>query len=389
MMEIVGFGVTWGAYAGPVAPQTFEPSTPGEILESIAGNGPRVVRPKASTYLPHFEIKNDYLSLDIPPGMFVMARNEPGYNGKTVKVTAADVLISNFRMGAGPGDRYYSNQVDSLALNGAKRVGLMNCFVPFGPDENIDIWDQSEDITIQYSIIGPGLRDTWGPGQGPGLGMLVGKGSKRVTIYRNLFYRNHGRNPRAKNATEVQVVGNTIFDHRDHAMDWSNASGDIEENIAIMGPNTMKTRDYLLSGDSSVSVFVDGNIQSGPSPLRHQASKINLPLARFCFPDARVQRVGAARAFHEVMNKAGPLQRTEIERRIIQNVLDEVSPLVKRPEDIGGWPVVAPPPPAPVRPGLARVVVPVSIELEQGRIVDRDFLVTPDGDRVIYTIEVD
>lgn len=399
MNKIQGFGANKGAYAGPTDPQTFEPTTPGEILESIRGNGPRVVRPRWSGYLPQFEIKNDYLSLDIPPGTILCAKNQPPYYKKTVHIFASDVLISNLRIGAGAPDKYYSNQTDSLAFNGAKRVGLTDCHVWAALDEQIDmspVWQTTnacEDITIQRTIIGPGLRRTFGD-KGPGLGFLISRGCKRITSYLNLFYSNWGRNLRAADSTEIQVINCVGYNHGDHAMDWKNATGDIIGNVYLMGPDTMKTRDYILNGDSSVSVYIEDNWQAGAA----WRGSVNVRSTRLCHPKVAPVELAPFAAFYEVMTGAGPLERSPLEKRIIRNVLDGTGRIIANVDEIGGWPVIedAPPEVHPIiEPPTRKTfkipvpVPPLPVELEGATVIETDLEKRGDDYYVVYTGEVE
>ena len=94
-------------------------------------------------------------------------------------------------------------------------------------DEVTNIYYDSHDITVQWSIIAEGLDCSThiedGERQCHSMGMLLGsEGSRNYSIHHNLFAHNNARNPRVSGVISSDIVNNVMYDWGNAATNLSN-----------------------------------------------------------------------------------------------------------------------------------------------------------------------
>lgn len=134
------------------------------------------------------------------------------------RIETHDVLIQHLairpgdsRYGVSPGER------DGVSIGGppphsAYRVVLDNLSVTWATDENVSTWDPStRDVTISRSIIAEGLHNSIHPKGPHSKGIMIGDGSQRITLTRNVIALNEERNPYLKPGTSVEMLNNIVY----------------------------------------------------------------------------------------------------------------------------------------------------------------------------------
>lgn len=144
---------------------------------------------------------------------------EPGITlrGAGIRIVTHDVLVRHvrIRVGDAPGGPSPSNR-DALQILGsnAHHVVIDHVSASWAIDENISLWGGSHDITLSYCLISFALSHSLHPKGPHSTGLLVGDGSRRIALVRNVLAHNASRNPRIKGGCSVVVVNNLVCNGR-------------------------------------------------------------------------------------------------------------------------------------------------------------------------------
>ncbi|MDP3772013.1 MAG: hypothetical protein Q8Q94_01390 [bacterium] len=353
----------------------------GKVIEvtSLEDSGPGTLREAFADSSPHIIVfrVGGTIELERPifietPFVTVAGQTAPG-DGITIKghgivINTHDVLLQYLRVRPG------------LAANGGIYIagsepnfdGTYNVVVDHvsaswvGVDaETMSIFNGAHDVTISQSIISESLEPY-------GHGMLVGYGAYNTSIYHNLFAHNRQRNPHITDGGTHDIVNNVIYN-------WYFGAAGIQErdssgpsnsfvngigNYFLDGHSTDKHPElfeFLLSGpEGSVpKLFVSGNIgRHRPDDSQNEwalvgtyripgvpsgaASEIYRSPTRFSA--APISASSAPEAFEHVLAQAGATapKRDAVDERIIKEVRNKTGTLITSPEEVGGYPVLAP-----------------------------------------------
>lgn len=134
-----------------------------------------------------------------------------------IAVETHDVLIQHLAIrpgdnphGVSPADRD-GVSVGSTRAPGAYNVVLDHLSVSWAIDENVSTWyPDTHDVTISNCLIAEGLHRSIHPKGPHSKGVMIGDGSSRITLYRNLITWNEERNPYIKPGASAEVINNIV-----------------------------------------------------------------------------------------------------------------------------------------------------------------------------------
>lgn len=230
----------------------------------------------------------------------------------------------------------------------AFNVVLDHLSVSWAIDENISTWHRTtRDVTIAHSIIAEGLHNSIHPKGPHSKGVMVGDGSKRITLIGNLIAFNEERNPYIKPGTRTEVLNNVVYGWGSRG-GWSlcNITNNEGNNSAVIlsfigntyipGPWSFITRpiyaatlspksrifardNRFLSSDLAISNDWDVTALS-PTPHRLRATPFRSPGR---------SRISSERAYQAVLKNAGsrPFGRSAIDTRIVKEVMERTGSL--------------------------------------------------------------
>jgi pectate lyase len=362
-----GFGTdTTGGRGGRIfAVTSLADSGPGTLREAIEASGPRMIVFHVGGTInleKSINIRNPYITIagQTAPGDGIQLAHAG------LKIATHDVVIRGLRIRPGDKNRSVHDAIDPHGGRGAVRnLVIDHSSLSWGMDENIGLWDDVQDVTIQWSIISEGLYDSFHPSGPHSRGILVGDGIKNVALHHNLLAHNNRRNPELKGGTSTTIINNLLYNWGKHAIllaDIDNDSGPLYANIignrAIAGPDTDESSSYsqhlvYLHRDTTKGskFYVHDNLgpsrtsrrqpdwdsvfyyEGDPGLYRSEMPIPELETDITIHPVSEVKRL--------VLRYAGATapRRDAVDKRIISDVRNGTGSLIDSQDDVGGWPV--------------------------------------------------
>ncbi len=226
-----GFGTdTRAGRGGQVRRVTnLDASGPGSLEDALGGSGPRVVvfdvggiiRRTAQLFIsePFITVAGQTAP---PPGITI--------TGAGLTITTHDVLVQHLRIrpgdaedGPDPQDRdalqIWGEEHPILTPVGSRRqtfnVVVDHCSLSFATDEILSTWFPTvHDVTISNCVLSHGLDRSLHPEGGHSKGLLIGTGSRRVAVLRNVLAHNVDRNPIFTADSTSLIVNNVVYNPR-------------------------------------------------------------------------------------------------------------------------------------------------------------------------------
>jgi hypothetical protein len=222
----------------------------------------------------------------------------------------------------------------------AHRVVIDHVSLTWAVDENISTaYAQTRDITIANSIIAEGLHDSIHPKGPHSKGIMIGDGSKRITIRNNLVAFNEERNPYLKPGTSVEFINNLVYGWGPNG-GWSlcNLSNNTERdepiflsfvgNVYRPAPNSIILPPiYAKKLDSRSQIYVHDNIGPSSQMTATISATHALPgdlriIGAPPLSSALRNAIPVAETTHRVLTSAGsrPRSRDTHDTRIVREV---------------------------------------------------------------------
>jgi hypothetical protein len=213
--------------------------------------------------------------------------------------------------------------------------------VTWALDENISTWYRTtRNVTISNSIIAEGLDNSIHPKGAHSKGLMIGDGSRRISVVRNLIANNIERNPYLKPGTTAELINNVVYG-------WGPDGGwslcNVTDNVGRGEPillsfigNFYKPGPWSFIGAPvfgkklapGTKIFAQANI--GPTRQNDAQDDWNIasiPSTPYRassppFRGARLRRIPAQQAYERVLKTAGsrPRRRSTIDARIVEDV---------------------------------------------------------------------
>lgn len=340
----------------------------GSLKECINAAGPRVCVFEVSGTIDmggsSLTIKNPYITIagQTAPGPVLVKEG-------TLGVQTHDVLVQHitFRYGdAGTGrDTIAISSVNNFVYN----LVFDHVSIGWGTDENVGIWPARNgywvsNLTFSDSIISEGLMMS----EPHSMGMLANFGVTRLSLIRNLFAHNMGRNPRLDNKeqllpeSEFLLINNVVYnwmygatDCGDQGTHHVSAAG----NVYLTGSDTRENRrPFVIRANTpqNSSIYLQDNMVDGLVPQDQYGSEILNDGAGIVYPgnsfvDINSYTVlGSGLVEEHVLDSAGahPAGREDpVDARVVQSVRDRDGTIVycvERSDSYcsvnapGGWP---------------------------------------------------
>lgn len=224
-----GFGaVATGGRGGQVLKvTTLAASGPGSLQWALDQPGPRII-----VFAVSGVINGD---IEIPHGDVTIAGQTAPGAGITIHghlttefgTTFGNFVIRHLRVRAPAANTDWPpEQHDAIQFSTNHTMILDHVDISHGIDENFDLYDGAQDITVQWSAItfpvhGGGHPD----GAAHNYGILNGPGGGRISIHHNLFVHNKARTP-ALAEGPADVRNNVIYNGREGFVHHNPAAGD-------------------------------------------------------------------------------------------------------------------------------------------------------------------
>jgi pectate lyase len=311
---------------------------PGSLKAALKARGPRIIVFAVSgTYRGRLTIDEPYLTIagQTAPGGGIAVN---GAEGGALEIKTHDVVIRHLRLRSGPPDT-----PDTLRLGPeAHHVVIDHCSISWGVDENLAVLGHTN--TIQWSIISEALQLSTHKAGDHSMGAILGPGN--VSVHHTLFAHNRARNPRigGRNTT-VDFVNNVIYNYGS-AITRLSASALLELNYVgntiLKGPDSGSAPVFAMARDYPVSIFADAN--ATPASVKLISSRQEHMLASRRHAAPQVTTSPAREALAEVLAHAGASlpRRDPVDARIVWTVLKRKGYLIDHPDQVGGWPDLAP-----------------------------------------------
>jgi hypothetical protein len=308
------------------------------------------------------------------PYITVAGQTAPGdgilLKGNEFTIATHDVIVRGIRVRVGDRGtptccRDGINIGTFFATSDVYNVIVDHSSASWAVDENFSVWADPKDgytvhdITIQWNIISQGLYNSihvdeesvGGVTDPHSMGLIIGSNGRNVSVHHNLFALNWGRNPRVEGVDGVEILNNVIYGWVNEAVEFGETAtrthiiGNYFKSIAsssaneIMIPNLISPQSLIYSFDN----FVDVPRSVPATTDTHIFSPANFSLAdKRVFQESGVVIDTPQVAYQAVLDHAGALApaRDQIDRWIIDDVINRTGSIIDSQDEVGGWPVI-------------------------------------------------
>jgi len=387
-----GFGTqTPGGRGGAVLKVTnLNDSGPGSLRAALTASGARtVVFGVSGTILlkSRIDVVNPYLTVagQTAPGGGITLRIDPAaspcIDEGTMLISTHDVVVRYLRFRPGP-TACADDSHDALTIYkpGTENVVIDHVSMSWAVDEVFNTYDASRNITISNSIIAEGLSNSTHPdGEHSKGALLGGVDAHNISLHGNLFVSNTDRNPQISGLSVADVRNNVIYNYGDGSGSGvtlvSSSKGEPRVNWVgnyyKPGPSSDPNRPEFAVHSGSTGAtwqwYGEANMRWTPSGLASARVHSGAAGSRMTSPFAAapVTTTSAATAYEQALAHAGAAVpfRDDVDRRLVQSVVDGTGQLISSPSDVGGYPTLPSTAPAPDDDGDG---VPNSAEVAYG-----------------------
>jgi hypothetical protein len=321
---------------------------PGSLRAALAEPGPKTILFEVGGII---DLQD---TLVVPSETTIMGQTAPGdgvcLRGASLAIRGDDVVIRFVcsRPGNTPGKDDLDDR-DAFQILNARNVILDHVSAGWSVDEAVSTWSPNvENVTIQNSIITEALRDA-GHGKGDhSMGLLIGDGSKNISVIRNLLAHNDWRNPRIQSSDGVDVVNNLIYNWGSRATHFADGgtlpettSANIVNNVYIRGPSSPDDNGFIVFERTlpGSDYFFSGNTDQHDNPLRPEQGYVkdqgawNALRSTPARPIENIDVLPATQVIDSVLSDVGANRPrlNAVDARIIATVRDGTGGVLSRP----------------------------------------------------------
>lgn len=329
-------------------------SGPGSLREAIQTPGPRLIVFRVGGVIPlksTLLIQEPFVTLDgqNAPGPGILLRDHG------IEVRTHDVILRYFRVRVGDDDVHLDDPKALGAYEGGAGEhalyfieGSKNCIadhlsLSWSTTKILSVTKLSDLITIQWCILSEALNFA-------GHGYASIAGGNRVTWHHNLFAHNHSRNVRFGGLVDADFRNNVVYDWGDRVSYGEFDKVNYIGNYVKAGPSTIQDPRQFHDGGAVVmpgSLFLADNILEGDAKVNQDNwrgtgyyGERKAVAASKPFPAPPVTTESAQAAFEHVLKDAGATlpKRDAVDERIVREVRQGTGHIIKRVQDVGGWP---------------------------------------------------
>lgn len=265
--------------------------------------------------------------------------------GAGIRVETHDVLVEHLAVRVGDaldGPNPIARDGISIGSDEAEvfNVVLDHLSVSWAIDENVSTWhEDTHDISISNSIFSEALNDSIHPKGPHSKGMMLGDGTKNVSVHYNLLAHNVERNPYVKPGVRAEFVGNVVYNWGgDTARSVVNVSdhGGVKQSVALnlIGNYFAQGRDgagkKVLYGRDMVAgsrIYVEDNF----CPSRLSTSQSEWDVAELdeqyrslvpVVPFSGIKARPGPESYRHVLRYVGtrPKERNDVDARVLKEV---------------------------------------------------------------------
>lgn len=333
-------------------------SGPGSLREAINTSGPRIIVFEVGgsiRLVSDLIVREPFLTLagqsSPSPGITLI--------GAGLSVQTHNVLVQHLRVRVGdldPGPPPSARDAVNIIGPDAHNVVIDHVSASWAIDENVSTWGGVNNVTISNCLISEGLswsRHESGPHS---KGLLIGDGTRNVTISGNLFAHNADRNPLIKGGSSAVIVNNLMYNPGldkfvELVDDYSagHITASIVGNVFISGPDTPAHAALCKihrTTSPGTGVYMLDNIYAGQK-VRNLAT-FDPQLAAPPVWDGRLGPLSSMEVETRTIGRAGarPIDRDQVDLRTVAEVQMRNGRIINSQQEVGAWPVQ----PAVVRP---------------------------------------
>lgn len=371
-----GFGAyAAGGRGGQVLQVTnLNDSGPGSLRAAVAVQGPRVIVFRVSGTIElqrSLVIDKPYITIagQTAPGGGIALKTASSYPGPALRINTHDVIIRYLRVRPGPSDQE-SEGLDALQIIGGYNIIIDHSSFSWSVDEVLSITRNAHDVTVQWSIVSEALyHSNHTEGRDHSMGMLLsGEGVGNISLHHNLYAHNRNRNPRIKvGFGVVDVVNNIIYNPKFEHDGWATSHVSDEYarqkvnyvgNYIKLGPNSDLSGAYVSgssAGSYGLDIYLENNVimdqqnQDITGAGTVTVSKKNITSIAAKNPSLPISTTTALASYTYILNNAGAIlpTRDAVDARIVAEVTNGTGSWINHPNDVGGWPALAPGAPYP------------------------------------------
>lgn len=263
-----------------------------------------------------------------------------------LKIATHNVLVQHLSIR--PGDRRDGakpSERDGISIGAkpprsAHNIVIDHVSLTWAIDENLSTaYPLTRNVTIANSIIAEGLHDSIHPKGPHSKGIMVGDGSKNITIRGNLIAFNEERNPYLKPGTSVEFINNLVYGWGPKG-GWSlcNLSNNTERDDPILlsfvgnvyrpaPASIILPPIYAKKIDARSEIYANDNIGPASPMVAALSATLALPLnigaiGKPPISSALATALPVRETTHRVLTSAGsrPLTRDSHDARIVREV---------------------------------------------------------------------
>ncbi len=292
---------------------------------------------------------------------------EPGITlaGYQLSIRTHDGLIQHIRVRAGDRRGGDPEGISLYQPGGAEVHDIVvdHTSTSWAIDENTNTWSATasavgphagvHDVTFSNNLIGEALDDSTHPKGPHSKGMLVGDGSERIAVLRNVFVHNADRNPEMTGGTSTVVVNNLVYDwdptqeatHLGRAGSvaaeptCASVVGNVYVRSRSMGTDPAAALEIHRDVPPGSMLFVADNLSPGTLPVRNESRIDPFVTAPPVWPEDLAVLEPAA-LIEGLLGSAGarPQARDVVDRRLVDDVLTGGGSIIDSQSQVGGWP---------------------------------------------------
>ncbi|MBN2545131.1 MAG: right-handed parallel beta-helix repeat-containing protein [Spirochaetes bacterium] len=337
----------------------------GSFREALNAKGPRIIIFEVGGII---DLDKKNLSLN-EPFVTIAGQTSPSPGITLIRggmtITTHDVLIKHirFRMGDAGVSKGFEPDVSTYGPE-AYNIVIDHCSFAWGVDENMSvsgprfegIKGTSRKITLSNNIIAECLNNSIHSKGAHSMGTLVHDFCTEVAVIGNLYAHNSERNPWFKGYATGVIVNNIIYNPEK----WSIRLGYVAKEwagqkikprpprVVIIG-NYMKhgknTPDYLsiIGTNSEGEAYIEDNIAIKKTGEKASllAGNIKILKKKPLWPKG-LTALPSSQIVDHVLKNAGarPKDRDSVDKRIINDFIENKGRLLNSQEEVGGYPKV-------------------------------------------------
>lgn len=332
---------------------------PGSFRAAVEAEGPRIVVFETSGIIDLetvIRLTNPYITIagQTAPGDGICLR------GETLRLYTHDIVIRYLRFRPGDVDFGEPNtwdRIDALSISSGYNIVIDHCSLSWAVDENIDMWHDAHDITVQNCIIAEALQRSKHPTGTHSTGMLIGDRATRVSVHHNIFAHNNDRNPHVNGKSIVDIRNNVIYNPGRFASDIRSASSqaiNYVNNYVIGGPSTNIPGDIVIRNleEHATKVYLAGNVgvsnafkavygyDNERKYFTNDSATIASINQKEPYPTPYVTTMTAEEALDYVLAEAGATlpRRDHVDRKIVDDIIQRKGSVINSKGSLLAWP---------------------------------------------------